>query len=298
MHLSIRPGVALAALLLAAAPHSGAAAALASNASSRTLLGKPQPKAKPSPPASASTPPGQVADKPMPPGQVDRTSPQATKPKNGECIIYESSSTKTAAIDAWTELSALPCVSCSLGSVLLQFWRCAALWQSSESATSITQQAASIACSEGADTAAACAVIDLQKFYCTGVSDPATMQSAFDGRITAIAELLLSVRLICKAQGNKMLACGHGWAGAHAFASASYDAWAAAYARTGTWGDCTCGQELFADAGVTVNAWAEVWADIYASLDLVACVSGTSALHSNLTSAMLRSAAALSLVHS
>ena len=120
-------------------------------------------------------------------------------------------------------------------------------------------------------------MIDLEKFYCAGVKDPEAMSASFDGRIEAVASLMLESRIVCKAKGKKAYACGTAWADAHSFAQASYDAWAAAYSRTGTQGDCTCGQKLFADAAATVNAWANVWADIYATLDYTTCVSGTSA---------------------
>lgn len=88
--------------------------------------------------------------------------------------------------------------------------------------------------------------------------DTEALTAAFEGRVEALAELLITAKIRCKAQGAKMLACGYVWEDARAFAKATYDAYASAYAAVGTKTDCSCGHELFADADATVRpaaAW-------------------------------------------
>ena len=59
---------------------------------------------------------------------------------------------------------------------------------------------------------------------------------------------------------------------------ASYDHYVSLLAQAGTEATCSCGAGVFAEAIADVSVWTDVWTRIYASLDDMACVSGTSAL--------------------
>ena len=108
-------------------------------------------------------------------------------------------------------------------------------------------------------------MVDLHEFFCAGVRDPTAVERVFDGRIEATAELVLTSHIKCDANKQKTLACASSWVDARAFAEASYEAYGAAVAAAGTGAQCSCGQALFAEAEVTIAAWADIWADIYHS---------------------------------
>lgn len=101
-----------------------------------------------------------------------------------------------------------------------------------------------------------------------------------------MASLLIESKLKCTTTGTYAYGCGGTWAGAHSFAGAAFEAYAAALAVIGETTECSCDLSLTAEADVSVSAFADIWTEIYASLDDFACAStqGVSLVHAVCTS--------------
>lgn len=71
-------------------------------------------------------------------------------------------------------------------------------------------------------------------------------------QVGALAELVLESKVTCDAAGEYAYGCGHTWAGATSFAGAAYEAFASAFAETGTAAECNCDVDITANADAVV----------------------------------------------
>ena len=96
--------------------------------------------------------------------------------------------------------------------------------------------------------------------------------AAKDGKIKAVAELLLESKLKCDTSGKYAIACARSWAGAYSYAAAGFEAYAAAWADgSNRLDECKCAVDVFASADALTSSWAEIWVSIYQSLDDYVC---------------------------
>ena len=90
--------------------------------------------------------------------------------------------------------------------------------------------------------------------------------------IKAIAKLLIESKLKCETSGKYAIACASSWAGAYSFAGAAFEAYASAWADSGTDLDkCHCSVNVLAEADAVTSSWGEIWVSIYQGLDDSIC---------------------------